>query len=296
MNTSLSPLPAVSRSLATRLGRALLCMLLVGLAGHAFGQTAPATTKKPAATKAPAPPKPAEEKAPVELKSAAEILQRVDEQMTFDTRSMMAKMIIVTPEETREKEMKIFARGEEDSFIAFLKPARDKGTKILKLQQQLWTYFPRGEKTVKISGHMLRQSMMGSDLSYEDLTENKKLLELYNVTLIGSEKVDGEDSYVLELTEKKKGTSYPKIKQWVSKRHLVPVREERYANTGRLLKVMRMTDIRQHEGRYYPTRIIVEDKLKKGTRTELVLDQLKFGAQVPQEAFEIRNLDREIAL
>jgi len=296
MNASAFPIFVASRSLASRLGRALLCILLVGFAGHASGQTAPTATKKPAAAKAPATPKPAEEKAPAELKSAEEILKRVDEQMTFDTRSMMAKMIIVTPEETREKEMKIFARGQDDSFITFLKPARDKGTKILKLQQQLWTYFPRGEKTVKISGHMLRQSMMGSDLSYEDLTENKKLLELYNVALIGSETVDGEDSYVLELKEKKKGTSYPKIKQWVSKRHLIPVKEERYANTGRLLKLMRMTDIRQHGTRAYPSRFIVEDKLKKGTRTELVLEELKFGAQVPQEAFEIRNLDREIAL
>ncbi len=256
------------------LRRALLSLLLLAFAAPSFAQ----------------------DEAPAELKSAEEILQRVDEQMTFDTRSMNAKMIIVSPDDTREKEMKIFARGEEDSFIIFLNPSRDKGTKILKLDEQLWTYFPRSEKTVKISGHMLRQSMMGSDLSYEDLTENKKLLELYDVALIGTQKVDGEDSYVLELKEKAKGTSYPKIKQWVSKKYLVPLREERYANTGRLLKLMRMTGIRQEGERYYPTRIIVEDKLKKGSRTELLLEELKFGADVPQEAFEIRNLDREIAL
>ncbi len=229
-----------------------------------------------------------------ELTSVEEILKRVDQHMTFDSRSTSAKMIIVSPDETREKELRIFSRGEHDSFMVFQKPLRDKGTKFLKLEAQLWTYFPKTEKTVKISGHMLRQSMMGSDFSYEDMTENRRLLDMYNASLLPAENVNGDPCYVIQLKEKVKGLSYPERKQWVSKKSFIPLREERYAKTGRLLKVVSLDQIQQFGGRYYPTRFVVEDKLKIGTRTELLMQDLKFGVDVPQDVFNIRNLEREV--
>ncbi|MDC0708557.1 outer membrane lipoprotein-sorting protein [Stigmatella sp. ncwal1] len=221
-----------------------------------------------------------------------EILARVDAQLTFDTRAAVAKMIIVSPDETREKELKLFARGQQDSFIIFLKPDRDKGTRFLKLGGQLWTYFPRTEKTVKLSGHMLRQSVMGSDLSYEDMTENKTLLDNYDGELLPQETLDGESVYVVHLKAKNKGVSYAEIKQWISKTSLLPVKEERYATTGKLLKQLRLADIEKIGERFYPKRFIMEDKLKQGTRTELVLSDIKFGADVPTGIFDVRNLER----
>jgi outer membrane lipoprotein-sorting protein len=262
-------------------GLAAALVGLVGLLGATAGQAQQAG-KAPQAAAAP----------PRELTSVAEILNQVDSQLTFDSRSANAKMIIVTRGEMREKELRLFARGQEDSFVVFLKPDRDKGTRFLKLGGQLWTYFPRTEKTVKLSGHMLRQPVMGSDMSYEDMTENKKLLDIYNGELKPSEKLDGEDVYVVVLKAKKKEVAYPQITQWISKRTLLPIKEERFANTGRLLKVTRLADIEKIGDRYYPKRFIIEDKLKQGTRTEMVLSDIKFGADVPQGIFEVRNLER----
>ena len=100
--------------------------------------------------------------------------------MTFDSRSSIARMLIITPDETREKQFRSFARGQQDAYMVFEKPRRDAGTKVLKLEGNLWIYFPRTEKTVKISGHLLRQSMLGSDFSYEDMTENRRMLDDYD--------------------------------------------------------------------------------------------------------------------
>ena len=233
--------------------------------------------------------------AAAEPTTVAEILDRVDRQMTFDTRSADATMRIVTPEETRDKELKIFARGQDDSFIVFLKPDRDKGTKMLKLQGQLWIYFPRTEKDVKISGHMLRQSLMGSDFSYEDLTENRKLLEDYDGSLLPDETVEGEVCWVVHLVEKTPGHSYPERKMWISRKTNLPLREERYAKTGRLLKVLRFEDVHKLDDRWYPSLFVMEDKLKEGTRTEMLMRDLKFKIPVPGEIFDKRNLRREIA-
>ncbi len=223
-----------------------------------------------------------------------EILDRMDAQMTFDSRSSVSRMLIITPEETREKQFRSFARGQEDAFMVFEKPRRDAGTKFLKLEGNLWIYFPRTEKTVKISGHLLRQSMLGSDFSYEDMTENPKMLEVYDGELLESEEIEGEPCFVIHLTEKERGMSYPERRYWVSKNTLLPVREERYAKSGRLLKVVRFVDVKQFEDRRFPTRLIMEDKLKEGSRTEVILDELKFKIPEPEGIFDRRNLRRDI--
>ncbi len=223
-----------------------------------------------------------------------EILDRMDRQMTFESRSSVARMLIITPDETREKQFRSFARGQEDAFMVFEKPRRDAGTKFLKLEGNLWIYFPRTEKTVKISGHLLRQSMLGSDFSYEDMTENPKMLENYDGELQGDEEIDGEPCFVIHLMEKERGMSYPERRYWISKSTLLPVREERYAKSGRLLKVVRFEDVEQFEDRKFPTRLVMEDKLKEGSRTEIILDELKFKILEPEGVFDRRNLRRDI--
>ena len=127
-----------------------------------------------------------------EPSTVEEILELMDRQMTFESRSAVSRMLIITPDETREKQFRSFARGQEDTLLLFEKPRRDAGTKFLKLEGNLWIYFPRTEKTVKISGHLLRQSMLGSDFSYEDMTENRKMLESYDGELLEDEEIAGE--------------------------------------------------------------------------------------------------------
>jgi outer membrane lipoprotein-sorting protein len=249
-----------------------------------------AATALPAAAQAPTPPVPATEPA-----SAEEVLERIDRQMTFESRSGTAVMRIIEPGDTREKDLRLFARGQRDSYIVFLKPDRDKGTKMLKLQGQLWIYFPRTEKDVKISGHMMRQSMMGSDFSYEDMADNPRLLEDYDAEMLPAEELGGEPVWVLRLREKRPGLSYPERKLWVSKRYELPLREERFGKNGRLLKVMSLSRMQQFEDRWYPTLFVMEDKLKQGTRTEIEMQELKFRIPVPEEIFDRRNLRREIA-
>ncbi|MCK7490029.1 MAG: outer membrane lipoprotein-sorting protein [Anaerotruncus sp.] len=62
---------------------------------------------------------------------------------------------------------------------------------MLKLEDQLWTYTPASDRTILISGHMLRQSVMGSDLSYEDMMEDPRLASLYAATVAGEETLRG---------------------------------------------------------------------------------------------------------
>ena len=92
--------------------------------------------------------------------------------------------------------------GSQQTFTEFLSPPRDRGTKMLKLQDQLWTYAPSTDRTILISGHMLRQSVMGSDLSYEDLLEDPALAAVYEAKVAGEDTVAGRPCWVLHLNAK----------------------------------------------------------------------------------------------
>ncbi len=230
---------------------------------------------------------------PKELTSVEELIREIDRQMTFETRRLHARMVIIDEDGRREKWFRVFARGADDALIQFYKPARDKGTKMLRLGKQLWIYLPRTEKVIKIAGHLLRQSLMGSDFSYEDMTENRELLDDYDGQLLKPKTIDGEECYVVELQERKRGMSYPKRKLWISKRHLLPLREERYAKSGRLLKVVEFKKIERFENRWYPTLFVMRDALRRDSHTEMWFDKIEFKIELPNKVFDRRNLRRE---
>ncbi len=107
-------------------------------------------------------------------KSADEILDKIDQNMIFKTAYSEIEMIITTKNRTINKTMVSYARGNEKAYIEFLSPPRDKGSKILKSEDIIKVYYPSAERVMRISGHMLRRGMMGSDFSYEDMTERSK--------------------------------------------------------------------------------------------------------------------------
>ena len=109
--------------------------------------------------------------------SADSIVKKIDYNQSPESVIYNAKMVISKNGKDTEKEMKIYGKGEKKTFVEFLAPARDKGTKYLRIDDNLWMYLAEAEKTMKISGHMLRQGMMGSDFSYEDQTERTKLFD-----------------------------------------------------------------------------------------------------------------------
>ncbi|MCL5019921.1 MAG: outer membrane lipoprotein-sorting protein, partial [Patescibacteria group bacterium] len=135
-----------------------------------------------------------------DLTDPKEIIRRVDNNLVPESSKSQTTMIIYERGRKYEKQMTSYGEGQKRSFAEFNSPPRDKGTKFLKIEDNMWMYMPSVEKVIKIAGHMLRQSMMGSDFSYEDILEARKLLEKYNPILQKKEQFDGRDCYVLELT------------------------------------------------------------------------------------------------
>ncbi len=210
-----------------------------------------------------------------------DILNRVDEVMTSDTKVITSKMIIHGRRASRTIESKSWIKGQTESFTEYLAPAREAGTKMLKLEDQLWTYSPQTDRTIRISGHMLRQSVMGSDLSYEDMMEDPKLANLYNAQVVGEETVLDRSCWVVELTAKNEDIAYHSRKVLVDKERYIPMREERYAKSGKLLKTTTINKVEKINGRWVATSITFKDELQNSQGTEFILQDVQFNAPIP---------------
>ncbi len=213
-----------------------------------------------------------------------EILKSVDDMMSAETKIVTAKMIIHGRRSSRTLEARSYIDGAARAYTEYLAPPREAGTKMLKLGDQLWTYSPQSDRIIKISGHMLRQSVMGSDLSYEDMMEDPRLSSLYSAALIGEEDVAERPCFVLELTAKAE-TAYPKRKVWVDKERRLILKDERYAKGGRLLKKAETLAVERLDGRWTPVRVLFKDQLQAGGGTEFIIESIRYNAAIPEHLF-----------
>jgi len=126
---------------------------------------------------------------------------------------------------------------------------------------------------------------MGSDLSYEDMMDDRKLTEIYSAKIIGNETIDGRDTYVLELTAKVGDAAYYSQKIWVDAGRFVPLKQEMFAKSGQLLKRSTLSDVKQVQGRWFPTKVVYKDVLKDGSGTEFRMKSVKFDQDIPDYIF-----------
>ncbi|MBN2829704.1 MAG: outer membrane lipoprotein-sorting protein, partial [Candidatus Cloacimonetes bacterium] len=150
---------------------------------------------------------------------------------------------------------------------------------------KLWIYDPSSDRTIQLSGNMLRQSVMGSDLSYEDFMEETKLQDMYNATVTGEETLNGKACWIVDLKAVNEDVSYTRRVLWVDKESYLAMKEERYAKSGKLLKTAVINEVMTVEGRFYPKSMTFKDELKKGEGTELIIDEISFNSKIPEFYF-----------
>ncbi len=221
--------------------------------------------------------------------TAEEIIYMRDNNEYFDSVQIEAEMIIVSGGRKITKTM-VALSDKKNSLVEFTNP-QDRGTKFLKREDDLWMFFPDAEEIIKISGHMLNQGMMGSDFSYQDIMESDKLTDLYDFEIIGEEEIDERPCYVLEgIAREGVKVSYYRRVCWIDKERFIGLKEELYAQSGRILKDTRVNEVQEIEGRWIPIDSVMENKLRKDTYTGFKITKIDFNPEIPEETFTLQNL------
>jgi outer membrane lipoprotein-sorting protein len=226
---------------------------------------------------------------------AAELLRRVDDNEIYTTIEYDGDMIIEYQNKRFVKTMKAWGRENSDSFVEFTNP-EDRGTKYLKKGGRLYVYSPDTEEVMLISGHMLKESMMGSDMSYEDTIEHEKLSARYDPVIGGSGTwpMNGasRDCWILNLTAKRRTESYPKQKLWIDKETGDCLHYELFALSGAKLKEYNLIKVAVIAGRRFPVELELRDLLRKNSKTTLVMRNVVMDKPIADSVFSQRNLER----
>jgi outer membrane lipoprotein-sorting protein len=221
--------------------------------------------------------------------TAEEIVKKVEANEINEAERIEGSMTITDRFGSRVKTFISYAAGADKMLLEFTNP-EERGQKILRLKDEIYLYFPEAEEVIHLQGAALKDSVMGSDFSYEDMTGEGDLLEQYDVTLLGEETIDGRTHYHLRLEARKRGLAYPKQEAWVDPETWVTTRVDSYSLSGRLLKEMELGDVRQVAGKYVPHYIIMRDAMKKNSSTEMRIETIDLQAKLPPDIFSLEEL------
>jgi outer membrane lipoprotein-sorting protein len=131
---------------------------------------------------------------------------------------------------------------------------------------------------------------MGSDLSYEDMMDDADLSSYYEATVEGAEEIEDRDCWIVLLEAMKPDVAYQSRRMWVDKKRMVPLRQELFGKSGRLLKTMTLSDLEEIDGRWYPMKSRFKDELKSGEGTEFLIDEIAFDQDIPDHVFTKASL------
>ena len=221
--------------------------------------------------------------------TAEEIIQKRDDNEYIRSSYAEATMTISQGGRRIEKSMVMYSL-EKNGLVEFTNPA-DRGTKYLKRDDNLWMLFPDAEDIVKISGHMLEQGFMGSDFSYQDMMESDKLTELYTFALLEEDTFNDRPCYVLEaIAVPGQKVSYYRRVSWIDKERFIGLKEELYAESGRLLKTSKVEEIEQIDNRWLPVQMVMENKLRRDTYTRFIINKIELNPELDESMFSLQSL------
>jgi len=224
---------------------------------------------------------------------AKAIIMKADEKNRGLSSQGTMTMTVVRPDWTRTITMKSWSKGKEYSIVLITAPAKDKGQVFLKIKTEMWSWVPSIDKTIKIPPSMMLQSWMGSDFTNDDLVKQSSIVVDYTHKLLGKEKVRDMECYQIEMTPlPDAAVVWGKVILWVTVTGYDLWKAEYYDEDNKLVNVINYYDLRQMGDRSVPTRIEVVPQNKKGQKTVMKIDDMKFDIRLNENFFSQQNMKK----
>ncbi len=221
--------------------------------------------------------------------SPVEIITKLESNLVYGTSESTGRIIITDRFGKRQSSYLSYTRGKDTSMVEFT-GKENAGQKILRIKDEIYLYYPDAEEVIRLRGSALKQSIIGSDMSYADIAGDKSLLDSYNAVLEGKESVKGIQCYRILLTAKKRNVSYQKQTMWIDSKHFIYVKINQRAKSGKVLKELTVRRFKTVSGHTIPVDILIKDMLKKNSSTEFLVDSFKLNPSIPDGTFNLQGL------
>lgn len=207
-----------------------------------------------------------DEPLPAEDALARSILEKSDE-IRYPSNAFQVDVDIASfssDAATEKRKYRILSKGNDNTVVMILEPASERGQIMLMKGRDLWVFMPNVSQPIRLGlAQRLTGQVANGDLARANFSGD------YTPRLLRSEKLDGEDYYVLELLAVDRGVTYHRVLLWVNKSNYRPRKAEFYALSGRLLKTSSYENFENQAGRQRPTRMLIQDALKPADRSVL---------------------------
>jgi len=223
---------------------------------------------------------------------ARELLDGTDDMHRGDSSTATVTMNVKTDRWTRTLTMKSWSKGEEKSLIRIEAPAKEAGITTLKVDNNIWNYLPRVDRTMKVPAGMMSGSWMGSHFSNDDLVKESRMADDYTYAITKRPDEAGVGQWVVECTVKEDAAV-------VWGKVVVTLRADKLAEQiqyfdedGVLARTMAFSEVRDIGGRQVPTKMRLEPADKPGEYTEVSYQDLDFTVDVPDSMFTLQALKK----
>ena len=215
-----------------------------------------------------------------------ELLDATDDVNRGESSTSTVEMQVKTKRYERTLIMKAWSRGEEDSLIRILSPAKDAGTTTLKVGEDMWNYIPKIDRTMKIPPGMMSGSWMGSHFSNDDLVKSNRLADEF--TYEKESLVDGV--YTIVCTAKPDAAVvWGKVVVKV-RADKIPVEVGYYDEEGELARKMTFSDVRDFDGRKVPATMVLTPADRPEEFTRITTTDLDFDVKFDDRTFSLQSL------
>ena len=222
---------------------------------------------------------------------AKAIIKKLEKNLRGDYMYSTMSMIVTSNRGKRTVKIESWSKGNDKSFIKILYPNKDRGITFLKIDNQMWQYIPKIERTIKIPPSMMLQSWMGSDFTNDDMVKESSLEEDYKARLLSK---TGNSATIELIPNEDAAVVWGKIIIDVDLNNAVPVREIFYDDMMKKVREMIFSNVEQHGTHRVP--MVMELKpleaSKKQNSTKIIFDKINFDAKIDPSYFTKQALKR----
>ena len=219
--------------------------------------------------------------APAEDAVARSIVEKADV-VRFPQEGFQVDVTITTARQGDSPEVRkyrVLSKGNENSVVMVTEPASERGQIMLMKGRDLWIFMPNVSQPVRLAlSQRLTGQVANGDLARANFSND------YTPRLLRTETIDGEAYQVLELTAVDRGVTYQKVMYWVKQSNAWPYKAEFYSLSNRLLKTCKYQNFQTMAGKVRPTRLLMEDALRRGEQSVLEYQSMKLR-DLPDKIF-----------
>jgi outer membrane lipoprotein-sorting protein len=199
-------------------------------------------------------------------------------------------MTIHRPDWERTMSIKVWTKGDKESYCVITAPAKDQGNGTLKKEANMWLFNPKVNQVIKLPPSMMSQSWQGSDFSNNDLAKTDTIKTDYMNTIEDVEQKDGHKVYLIKSMPKPGAPVVWGMQTLKIRDDGILLEQCYYDEDLKPVKKMTLSQVQLLGGKLYPKVWKIEKNDAKNEYTLVVYRSLKFADSLPSYYFTLSNL------